>query len=373
MNEFTGTRAVTVAGETLLAEAAGSADERTGAPCVVESCFRACSVGKQFVAASAMLLVDAGQLDLHAPIGRYLPGEACPADWRGLTTHHLLTHTAGLGHWREISGFDPSNPGTPEEVIGKRAARPLLSRPGTQYAYSGLGYLLAARVVEHVAAQTYQDFTGERIFAPLGMRSTRVGAVPPGPAAVGHVDGGPVETTGLAAFPGTGDLWTSVADLARYASAFARDELLSAYARELMCTAHVRVGADDGAFGETAGYGYGYLVGTIDGRRVHHHTGDIPGYRTMYAAVPSLEASIVVLGNRDEDDAIGLAGRLWQTVLAPVAATAPRPPRWELWREDDNGNRYRVSVHEDEPAARARMAAFEAGVVHKQRYWVNRA
>lgn len=59
------------------------------------------------------------------------------------------------------------------------------------------------------------------------------------------------------------------------------------------------------------------------------------------------------------------------TLLAPAIAEAPRPGRWELWREDDNGNRYLVSVHEDEAAAGARLAAFEAGVVHKQRYWVN--
>lgn len=44
--------------------------------------------------------------------------------------------------------------------------------------------------------------------------------------------------------------------------------------------------------------------------------------------------------------------------------------RWELWREDDNANRYLVSVHDDEESANARLAAFESGVVHKQRYWV---
>ena len=368
---FGGTLAVTVGGKQLLAGAVGAADLRSGEELVVESCFRACSVGKQFVAACVLLLVEAGEVDLHAPIGRYLPDEACPADWRGLTAHHLLTHTAGFGHWREVPGFDPLHADTPDAIIAGRASRPLLSRPGTQYAYSGVDYLLASRVVEHVAAQTYRQFTTERIFAPLGMRASRVGEAPPGPAALGHVADRPVDTGGLAALPGTGDLWTSAGDLARWAHACAHDELLGASARELMCTAHVPVGPGDGAFGETAGYGYGYLVGTVDGRRAHHHTGDIPGYRTVYVSIPSLDASIVVLSNREETDAAALATRLWQTVLAPATADAPPPPRWELWREDDNGNRYLVSVHEDEPAARARLAAFESGVVHKQRYWVN--
>jgi CubicO group peptidase (beta-lactamase class C family) len=374
---FCGTAAVSMGGAPLLIGAAGSADRRTGADCVVESCFRACSVGKQFVAASVMLLVEAGRLDLHAPIGRYLPDAACPADWRRLTLHHLLTHTAGFGHWREVSGFDPLRPYGPEEIIARRARRPLLTPPGARYAYSGVGYLLAGRVVEHVAAQSYAEFTTERIFGPLGMHGTRSGEKAPGPVAVGHVEGravedGAVEGGGLAAIPGTGDLWTTVADLARYAHAFAQDELLSASTRDLMCTAHISVAADDGSFGDTAGYGYGYLVGSIDGRRIHYHTGDIPGYRAMYAAVPGLDASIAVLSNRDETDAAGLAARLWASVLAPAAVDAPPPQRWEVWREDDNGNRYLVSAHEDEPAARARITAFESGVVHKQRYWVNR-
>jgi CubicO group peptidase (beta-lactamase class C family) len=371
---FGGAVAVTLAGLRLPAGATGAADERTGAPCVIESCFRACSVGKQFVAVAALLLAEDGLLDLHAPIGRYLPGAAqCPADWRALTTHQLLTHTAGFGHWREVAGFDPLNPYTPDEIIARRARRPLLSKPGAEYAYSGVDYLLASRIVERVSGQDYGDFTAERIFAPLGMRGTRTGAAAPGPAAVGHIVGRPVDSDGLAGIPGTGDLWTTVGDLARFARALARDELLGAASRELMCTAHIPLPAADASFGEITGYGYGYVVGTVDGRRMHYHTGDIPGYRSMYVSIPSLDASIVVLSNREEADAVGLAGRLWRTVLAPAVADAPRPGRWELWREDDNGNRYLVSVHEDEAAAGARLAAFEAGVVHKQRYWVNSA
>lgn len=97
---------------------------------------------------------------------------------------------------------------------------------------------------------------------------------------------------------------------------------------------------------------------------MHYHPGDLPGYRSMYVAVPSLAAGIAVLGDRDDDDAIGLATHLWESVLAPAAR------RWQLWREDDNGNRYLVSAHADEPEARARLAAFESGVVHKQSYWI---
>jgi hypothetical protein len=86
----------------------------------------------------------------------------------------------------------------------------------------------------------------------------------------------------------------------------------------------------------------------------------------MYLQAPGLDASISVLSNRDEADARARALDLWRTFLAPG------PRRWQLWRQDDNGNSYLVSVHPDEDSARARLAAFESGVVHKQSYWVTR-
>lgn len=44
--------------------------------------------------------------------------------------------------------------------------------------------------------------------------------------------------------------------------------------------------------------------------------------------------------------------------------------RFELWRQDDNGNRFLMSAHADRDAAEAAVAAMEAGVQHKQLYYV---
>jgi hypothetical protein len=46
------------------------------------------------------------------------------------------------------------------------------------------------------------------------------------------------------------------------------------------------------------------------------------------------------------------------------------PPGYELWRQDDNGNRYLVSVHADRAGADAALDDLERGVVHKQLYFV---
>ncbi|SCL20918.1 hypothetical protein GA0074692_1027 [Micromonospora pallida] len=44
---------------------------------------------------------------------------------------------------------------------------------------------------------------------------------------------------------------------------------------------------------------------------------------------------------------------------------------WELWRQDDNGNRVRMGVFADRVEALAKILALESGVVHKQTYWVD--
>ena len=379
---FGGAVSVFSGGSARFEHASGLADAAVNRPITLETCFHSASVSKQFVAASTMLLVEAGDVDLHAPIARYLP--RCPTAWSEITAHQLLTHTAGFGHWRLVDGFDPIHPPTPAEILELRARRPLVNAPGGEFAYSGVGYLLAANIVEQVAAQPYPQFTTERIFTPLRMHSTRAAVRAPGVEALGYRDGEPVDATGISAIPGTGELWTTVGDLTRYAEALAADELLTASSREQMCTAHAAVPADEGQFGETVGYGYGYWIGTVDGQPVHYHPGDIVGYRSMYVSVSGARASIALLSNQDDTDAPAIARRLWTEHLAGpdaadrTGAAAGRgaaesaPETWELWRQDDNGNRYLISVHPDEASARARMSVFESGTVHKQDYWIRR-
>jgi CubicO group peptidase (beta-lactamase class C family) len=379
---FSGAISVSRDGAAVYQHASGLADAALNRPITLETCFHSASVSKQFVAASVLLLVEAGGLDLQAPIARYLP--RCPRAWAAITTHQLLTHTAGFGHWREVEGFDPVHPPAPAEILERRARRPLLGMPGGAFAYSGVGYLLAANIVEHVAAQSYAQFTTERVFAPLGMRSTRAGAQAPGVEALGYRAGEPIDATGVGAIPGTGELWTTVGDLTRYAAAFAADELLTASSRELMCAAHAAVPGEGGQFGETVGYGYGYWIGTVDGLPVNYHPGDIVGYRSIYVCVQGARRSIVILSNQDDTDTSAIARRLWTEHLAAPdpgdgAGRAPggdpagaAPESWELWRQDDNGNRYLVSAHSDEASASARMSVFESGTVHKQHYWIRK-
>lgn len=169
-------------------------------------------MSKQFAATAVMLFAASGAVALGEPVARWLPGS--PPQWRQVTLHHLLTHTAGVRHWGDAPGFGPSQP------VSIRDRQALLTEPGTQWRYSSPGYLLAGLIVEWASGRPYLDFLTERIMSPPGLTSTTVGSAPAGAAtASGYRNGEPVAPWDLGAMPGTGDICSTVGDLARFTTA----------------------------------------------------------------------------------------------------------------------------------------------------------
>ena len=91
---FHGAVLVEVKGQILLAKGYGVADHVSKAPITTDTIFDIGSLGKQFVAAGAMLLESRGRLRVTDTVAMHMPD--APADKRDLTLHQLMTHTAGL-------------------------------------------------------------------------------------------------------------------------------------------------------------------------------------------------------------------------------------------------------------------------------------
>ena len=79
--DLRGVAMVTRAGTVRTELAAGPADAAAGPPCTLQTRFQICSVSKQFAAAAALLLAEAGRLALDDPVDRWLPGG--PPQWPG--------------------------------------------------------------------------------------------------------------------------------------------------------------------------------------------------------------------------------------------------------------------------------------------------
>jgi CubicO group peptidase (beta-lactamase class C family) len=298
----------------LVAFAGGTTGTDPDADCTLGTRFQISSVSKQFTAAAVLTLADRGVLSVDDTIGRWIGG--CPASWHAITVHHLLAHTAGLPHWRHVPELDPAAPADFEDQLRILSQAPLLGPPGERFSYSSPGYVLLGHIVERAADQPYTSFLASEIFGPLGLESTFAGSPDGRPdLTVGHQDGVPVPSFELATVNvGTGDVWSTAPDLARWDRALASGEILSPASRQAMFAVQAGV-SDQDPFIRTEGYGYGWYVGSLRGEHpMLYHTGDNPGFRSVNAWFPRDGVRLVLLTN---EEARGL-----EPVLAELLTTA---------------------------------------------------
>jgi beta-N-acetylhexosaminidase len=142
-----------------------------------DTIFDIASLTKPIVTTTAvMILAEAKQIDLDAPVTRYLPqfGGAANSDpahgWRArVTVRMLLLHSAGLAAHRDFYKQAKDK----WSVIERLIEEPLVREPGTQIEYSDLGFILLGRIVETLTGESLADFAEQRIFGPLGTTNSR--------------------------------------------------------------------------------------------------------------------------------------------------------------------------------------------------------
>ncbi len=193
-----------------------------------DTVFRIGSITKVFTGMALLALRDDGRIGLDDPVTRYVPelGDALypTLDSPVITLRNLVTHTSGLPRVGDLRYADPHGVTEPELVAAARQAV-LEFSPGTDARYSNLAMALGGLVVTRASGEPARDFITQRILAPLGMRQTTwdQSAVPEGKLAEGHakVLGRYLPVNAhwrLGAAEGMGGLYSTVTDLARFAS-----------------------------------------------------------------------------------------------------------------------------------------------------------
>ncbi|MDP3405718.1 MAG: serine hydrolase domain-containing protein [Brevundimonas sp.] len=200
-----------------------------GTPVDRDTLFQVASLSKWITALGVMTLVDAGRVDLDAPVDRYLrrwhlpPGEF---DNREVTVRRLLSHTAGLTDGLGYGGFAPDQPVQPlvesltrasDASPGAEGAVRVGLQPGAQWLYSGGGYALLQLMIEDVTGETFETYMQRAVLVPLAMSSSTFETPAPGTARVAEFydpDGNPAIHYRFSA-AGSSALYTSVADLTR--------------------------------------------------------------------------------------------------------------------------------------------------------------
>ena len=207
------------------ARGVGSADGDREATAVTP--FVIGSATKSFTALAVMQLVDAGRVDLEAPVRDYVP-ELALADARvdDITVRDLLQQTSGLDDLAGGPLLASAADGTPLAAIAELKDAELASTPGETWRYANANYVLAGLVVERASGMGYGDYVQREIFTPLGMTHSSATTDPVGSdvLADGHRFwfGVPVATepTRREATLAAGYLISTATDLGRYLSLY---------------------------------------------------------------------------------------------------------------------------------------------------------
>ena len=322
---------ITSAGETVYARGFGMAHLEQPAAITPETIFEAGSVSKQFTAAAIVLLALDGKLSLDDPVREHLP--ELPDFGAPITIRHLLTHTSGLRTFRPLVALRGRPDGfavhTNAEILALMARqRDLNFPPGEEYLYSNAPYILSVVLAERVSGQSFNEFTTERIFVPLGMASTLwrddfTQIVKGRATAYGTGRGGGLHTnmSNTEVF-GNGGLLTTVGDLQRWNQELYEPKVLGQRFVDMLET--------PGRFndGTENDYALGLQIGEYRGEREIAHSGGTAGYRAWLARYPDRDRlSLALLCNHGDISPVRLGHRVIDVFLGPddEAAESPQP------------------------------------------------
>jgi len=314
------------AGTALIRRAYGMANLETGTPFTVSTISESGSTAKQFVATALVMLARDGKLSLDDDVSRWVP--EVKGFGKRITIRHVLSHTSGLPDrytLHEVQGRPAEETDHPNsEVLAIVAGMKELNfDPGEDYLYSNTGYVVAVAVIERVSGKTLQQFTEERIFAPLGMTSTRWredhrSVVPrrasayQGSATMGFRNEHPFTRVF-----GSGGLLLDLDDYLKWSAAFQRGEGQWGAIRDSLSAV---IKLNDGT---AITYGLGVSTDTWRGVKRISHTGSTGGYRAALYRYPDQQVSVALLCNGANANPGGLA----TSVAAIVLGDALEPVR----------------------------------------------
>lgn len=302
-------------GQVVWVQGYGLADREAGRAVTPETVFGVASISKPATAWGVMKLVEAGKVDLDAPIERYLTRWRLPAgafDSQAVTVRRLLSHTAGISP-TEYKGYtDAAHLPTLEQSLSGQDGGVFIQRsPGSGFAYSDGGYLLLQLMVEEVSGRPFTAYMQQEVLDPLGLPLATFddGLARQRPLSAGYDEWG----RRLPAFwfveKAPAGLYMTAGELAAFVAAAMPGLSASPQARPpgrgvlrpetlaQMFTPQARLDGYD-RFIYAQGYGLGYFTETVSGGplAVSHMGGNLGGM-SEFAAFPAEGAGIVILTN----------------------------------------------------------------------------
>jgi CubicO group peptidase (beta-lactamase class C family) len=282
-----------------------------------------------------MQLVEAGAIDLDAPVQTYLPWfrAADPASSAQITVRHLLHQTSGFSNATGLQEFASSDlsDNAIESSVRRLEDVELSHTPGTTHEYSNANYVILGLIVQTVSGQSYESYVRENVFEPLEMDHS-------------HTSQAEAEQDGMV----TGHVTWFRIPFAKDV-AYNRGSLPSGY---LICSAedmaHLLIAQiNGGRFGDRSvlspdgvakmhgpavptdspdtSYGMGWYIGPTNDLPTVYHGGDVANGATAMVIVPEDELGVLVMINTNGTFIAGAARQIVTGVMSAAMGGQPEP------------------------------------------------
>jgi CubicO group peptidase (beta-lactamase class C family) len=264
------------------------------------------STSKSFTALAVMQLVEAGKIDLDAPVTTYLPcfrtNDAAAS--APITVRHLLNQNSGLPDYEGRQGIADNDQSSTALENGVRDLSGVqLSQPaGQSYEYANENYNILGLIIQAVSGSSYEEYIRSAIFAPLQM--TQSAAARSDPAAIDIATGYRYWFFWSVAFDApyprsmtpSGFLISSAEDMSHYliaqlnGGAYGNNQLLSPEGIVTLHTPGARISS-------LSSYGMGWVIEGQPGSTRIWHNGDTSNFHSNMLLLPDQRIGIVILVN----------------------------------------------------------------------------
>jgi CubicO group peptidase (beta-lactamase class C family) len=277
-----------------------------GRPVTPQTPFILGSTSKSFTALAVMQLVEAGRIELDAPVTRYLPWfrTSRAAESAQITVRHLLHHTSGLSTYEGLQGFWDNDQRSLALENGVRALShaQLRQQPGERYEYSNANYNALGMIVQAASGMSYEEYVRSSIFRPLGMHHS---AAALSDTAAADVARGyrhwllwpvPFDAPYPRRMTPAGFLISSADDLSHYVAAllnggvYEQRQLLSPQGVATLHTPAARINP-------SVSYGMGWAIRGAPGATTVWHDGDVSNFHSHLRLLPDQQLGLIVLMN----------------------------------------------------------------------------
>ena len=303
--QFSGAVLIARAGKILLRKGYGFANLEQHIPFTPGTSHHVASISKMFTAMTVLKLRDQQRLQLEDSICNYL--KDCPKIWEIITIQNLIHHTSGIPDYEERLGLYSStylrlmtNQNATAKILLDARKQKLEFRPGTQFKYSNTGYVLLSSIVEKVTEKPFNRAVHDLVLSPAGLKNTDMFESGMTGVSSGYTKNWkPIPRLALTPPAGDAALVSTLDDLYRWT------QIMDARAYREVFKAGL------------GGYGLGWFIDKRFNRKRYVHTGELPGYRTVFVKYPSENITIILFSNQDQAPMEVLTREISELLLKP--------------------------------------------------------